>query len=962
MTLLSMLAPLASSVDAADRTLEPIVCEPGTFFNEKLWKCVPLLNVPIDLDIEVEPTETPREQETVDPTPTTAPEEVEETPVIEIDPDVVVTPETRLDDDVEAVASSIVLINKHACPAGYDASAEDFNDLAANCQGEANGIGFGVSDGATEIANGTTGEAVANQVIFDGLPAGAKAIYEKPGAEPVTSVVFCSTYFTEAPSNFQKMDETAEGQIFHDFQAGENLYCDWFNIPLSQDPGTPVAEGESTVIINKHPCPVGYDASAEDFNDMAQNCIGDANGIGFGVSDGATEIATGTTGDAFPNGVQFDNLPSQALAIYEKSGAEPVSSVVFCASYTTDGPTNFEKMDETAEGQIFHDFQPGENLYCDWFNIPATGMGSANLIINKMTCPVGYDASAEDYYDLALNCQEPVDGLEFGVSDGASEIASQATGDVMTSGINITGLPTGPLAIYEKNAPDTTSVVFCDGRVPTDNGGSDYQKMFQADADQIFHIFAEEETLFCDWYNVPDMPDMGTPTAEGYGDVTIYKWLCPEGFDPTELGADPVFSCTEAMDGVTFTLDRPVLDDLQSTTGDSMPGAVSFGSQEAGDYTITETYPDGIDQAFVWDCSGGSTPQVHPTPLNSGASFSFTLASEDSLVCNWYNVPADDPDYGDMTVLKYICSGPEYTSDVDCELYEGGVKINLYGWAGSDWAFVDSDTTDNSGQIVWEDLNPGSYVIEEVGDEPCYITSTYQDGEEHILVAADTETVVKVYNCTDPGETPVTGKPPVTYPNTGVAPAMSLNTLQDSTPDGEPCRDVAEPTRIDESVTPVATAEMISGATCPRGEVPVSVVVSSIEVDTNVEVLETVNGEMQAPTTAEVVSWYKETERLGETGNIVMAGHLNYWGVPEGVFYDLSGVEEGDVITVTGDRGGVYEYVVTSVEELSIAEGPDEALATGDKETLTLITCGGEWDSSASEYQSRTVVKAERMG
>jgi sortase (surface protein transpeptidase) len=93
-----------------------------------------------------------------------------------------------------------------------------------------------------------------------------------------------------------------------------------------------------------------------------------------------------------------------------------------------------------------------------------------------------------------------------------------------------------------------------------------------------------------------------------------------------------------------------------------------------------------------------------------------------------------------------------------------------------------------------------------------------------------------------------------------------------------------------------------------------------------------------------------------------MAGHLNYWGVPEGVFYDLSGVKEGDVVTVTGDQGGVYEYVVTLVEELPIAEGPDEALAAGDTETLTLITCGGEWDSNASEYQSRTVVKAERKG
>jgi LPXTG-site transpeptidase (sortase) family protein len=419
------------------------------------------------------------------------------------------------------------------------------------------------------------------------------------------------------------------------------------------------------------------------------------------------------------------------------------------------------------------------------------------------------------------------------------------------------------------------------------------------------------------------------------------------------------------MNGVTFTLERPGDVPLQSNTGDSIPGAVTFGGQDASDYTITETYPDGIDQAFVWDCTGGSTPSVHPTPLNTGASFDFTLASEDALVCNWYNVPASDPDSGDLTLYKYVCSGPEYTSDVDCELYEEGVDINLYGWAGSDWALVDGETTDATGKIAWQDLNPGSYVIEEVGDEPCYITSTFQDGEEHILVTEETETVVKVYNCTDPGEVPVTGKPPVKYPNTGAGPAGSSSTTttttaQESTPSGEPCRPVSESNRNDEEVTPVATAETISGATCPRGEVPIAVSVESIDVEAEVEVLETVDGVMQAPTTAEVVSWYKETQRLGETGNIVMAGHLNYWGVPEGVFFELENVKVGDIITVTGDQGGVYEYEVVSVEELPIAEGPDEALAAGDVETLTMITCGGEWDADASEYQSRTVVKAER--
>ncbi|MGH2550601.1 MAG: class F sortase, partial [Thermomicrobiales bacterium] len=101
--------------------------------------------------------------------------------------------------------------------------------------------------------------------------------------------------------------------------------------------------------------------------------------------------------------------------------------------------------------------------------------------------------------------------------------------------------------------------------------------------------------------------------------------------------------------------------------------------------------------------------------------------------------------------------------------------------------------------------------------------------------------------------------------------------------------------------------------------------------------------------------------RLGEDGNVVLAGHLNYWGIPQAVFFAIDTLQEGDVISVTGEDGELYQYEVQWVQQLDAFASPDEAVAPTDEESLTLITCGGEWNAAASEYDHRTVVRAVRI-
>lgn len=111
-----------------------------------------------------------------------------------------------------------------------------------------------------------------------------------------------------------------------------------------------------------------------------------------------------------------------------------------------------------------------------------------------------------------------------------------------------------------------------------------------------------------------------------------------------------------------------------------------------------------------------------------------------------------------------------------------------------------------------------------------------------------------------------------------------------------------------------------------------------------------------------VVSWYEQTGRLGAQDNAVMAGHLDFWDVGPAVFYNLANLQEGDEIRVTGDGGDVFTYQVVwgrlyQLEELNSA-AIAEIVGSTQQASLTLITCGGEFDEATGQYLSRYVVRA----
>ena len=95
-----------------------------------------------------------------------------------------------------------------------------------------------------------------------------------------------------------------------------------------------------------------------------------------------------------------------------------------------------------------------------------------------------------------------------------------------------------------------------------------------------------------------------------------------------------------------------------------------------------------------------------------------------------------------------------------------------------------------------------------------------------------------------------------------------------------------------------------------EGVAPIALQVDKFGIDAPIELGAVVDGIMQDPSGPWVVSWYERLGKIGEGGNVVMAGHVDYWNVGPAVFWDVRDLSAGDIIRVVGEDGKNYEYAV----------------------------------------------------
>ncbi len=173
------------------------------------------------------------------------------------------------------------------------------------------------------------------------------------------------------------------------------------------------------------------------------------------------------------------------------------------------------------------------------------------------------------------------------------------------------------------------------------------------------------------------------------------------------------------------------------------------------------------------------------------------------------------------------------------------------------------------------------------------------------------------------------------------------------------------------ATSPAVTADEVFSSTqdgglrdsvSPPSAVATRMTIPRIGVDAPlVDIGITSDGYMDTPGGPGPVGWYQHSARPGEVGNAVFTGHVDYIRSGPAVFWNLSRLEAGDLLSIAVVDGRALEYRVTSVTSYTLsALDMTAVLAPGAGETVTLITCGGAF--SGGEYDHRVVVRAARAG
>jgi LPXTG-site transpeptidase (sortase) family protein len=92
-----------------------------------------------------------------------------------------------------------------------------------------------------------------------------------------------------------------------------------------------------------------------------------------------------------------------------------------------------------------------------------------------------------------------------------------------------------------------------------------------------------------------------------------------------------------------------------------------------------------------------------------------------------------------------------------------------------------------------------------------------------------------------------------------------------------------------------------------------------------------------------------------------MSGHVDYINHGPAVFWHLRDLRAGDVLFVVLDDGSEHGYRVTDLTYYDAENAPvADIVGQTPEPTITLITCGGDFNSRTHEYDRRLVVRGVR--
>jgi hypothetical protein len=529
---------------------------------------------------------------------------------------------------------------------------------------------------------------------------------------------------------------------------GEDVVCDLFVIPDPEPVAPQLASFDFTVTTCER---ADMPGDGRTFDELAANCVSQPEEpVEFTlVRPDGTESKAMTetvTVDGQPETrVVFADLPDGNYDVSSDIDLDEAANYLFC---TYEGQPRYEK-DFDQQGVTTFTNMLGEQVECDWFivaageeepvspaptDVPPTATvepeadlteeppaavapvtGTATLTVHVNTCEMGYTPASEDFATFSSECDNRTPDVGFTLQATGSDpikATSDASGNVVFTGL------LGDYSLYS-NVPleAATEYFFC-----SVDGGEVYAKEFSATGVTSFTNFLPDESVECSWYIVPQ----NLRVDETGGTVTVHFAACPPGYEGSSWYND----ChANGVPDMPFTLTGPGGEITKETVVETTPGpgVVTFTGLPEGDYTLAGGPPQDFGSVVLY-CSVPATGEQFDAPMEGGIA-RFTLAAQQSILCDWYfigddargdvtptPVPTEVPQRAEILVTMFECdremdtAGATFaTLDSECGQTLNDVPVTL-GVPGGTPLQANTGAS-GDGAVRFYDLRPGDYVM-----------------------------------------------------------------------------------------------------------------------------------------------------------------------------------------------------------------------------------------------------------
>jgi hypothetical protein len=146
------------------------------------------------------------------------------------------------------------------------------------------------------------------------------------------------------------------------------------------------------------------------------------------------------------------------------------------------------------------------------------------------------------------------------------------------------------------------------------------------------------------------------------------------------------------------------------------------------------------------------------------------------------------------------------------------------------------------------------------------------------------------------------------------------------------------------------------------GLAPNSIKIPSLDVTATIGQATLINGVLTPPRVpTEVGAWAGSASLNANTGEVTLAGHVNWASMAPFAFAKLAYLHTGDLVYTTDGHSNQTAWRITAVTARSKNDGIDPTAFAGMKgpRTLALITCGGDFDSADDSYHDNIYVTAQ---